>query len=287
LSVLPPNLHTVCKMNTLFLWPGIGAGAARPQTHQHQRRVVFALLFLLATATTGFVIAGPNDPAYEENDLFFRAPDGEVVGTGAKRPNAEQWAWGEEHMLKATRVKLNALGLARVNRAKEERGQQQLDASEVDLAPLGAEAQATGTGTDVLAPGALPAYVDNSTLRYFPPIRSQGSLGSCAQFASVYYTMTYMTALARNWDAKSGGDTFRFSPKWTYNMLNGGQNVGSWHYDAYAIAQKHGLAEARTGNLGGLPLRRRLPRLVPERGGMAKRALRTRRPERQNHRDQR
>ena len=68
--------------------------------------------------------------------------------------------------------------------------------------------------------------MDNSTLRYFPPIRSQGSLGSCGQFSSVYYTLTHMTALARNWDAKSGGDSYRFSPKWTYNMLNGGENVG-------------------------------------------------------------
>jgi C1A family cysteine protease/PKD repeat protein len=188
------------------------------------------------------VVAQPAAPAYEENDLIFRAPDGKLLGTGAKRPNAEQWAWGEQHMIKANRVKLNALGLARVNGARKQQGQQPLDASQVEVAPLGAEAQVTGTDAGAAAPGALPAYVDNSTLSYFPPIRSQGSLGSCAQFSSVYYTMTYMTALARNWNAKSGGDSYRFSPKWTYNMVNGGENVGSWHYDAYAIAQKHGLA---------------------------------------------
>jgi len=188
------------------------------------------------------VVAQPAAPAYEENDLIFRAPDGELLGTGAKRPNAEQWAWGEQHMIKASHVKFNALGLARVNGARGTRGQQSLDASQVELAPLGAEAQVTSADQSASAPAALPAYVDNSTLAYFPPVRSQGSLGSCAQFSSVYYTMTYMTALARNWDAKSGGDSYRFSPKWTYNMVNGGENVGSWHYDAYAIAQKHGLA---------------------------------------------
>jgi C1A family cysteine protease len=203
---------------------------------------MFPLLLLVATMVSAAVRAQPAAPAYEENDLFFRAPDGEIVGTGAKRPNAEQWAWGEQHMIKADHVKLNALGLVRVNGARKARGQAPLDASQVELAPLGAEAQVTGIDANATAPGALPAYIDNSTLSCFPPIRSQGSLGSCAQFSSVYYTMTYMTALARNWNAKSGGDSYRFSPKWTYNMVNGGENVGSWHYDAYAIAQKHGLA---------------------------------------------
>jgi len=188
------------------------------------------------------VVGQPNAPAYEETDLFFQATDGEVVGTGAKRPNAEQWAWGEQHMLKASRVKLNALGLARVNQHRHARGQQALDASQLEVAPLGAEAQIAGANESATAPGEPPASVDNSTLPYFPPIRSQGSLGSCAQFSAVYYTLTHMTAMARNWDAKAGGDSYRLSPKWTYNMLNGGENVGTWHYDAYAIAQKHGIA---------------------------------------------
>lgn len=88
----------------------------------------------------------------------------------------------------------------------------------------------------------LPGAVDNSTLPFFPPIRNQGSLNSCSQFATVYYTLTHMTAMSRGWDAKNGGDAYRFSPKWTYNMLNGGANAGTWHYDAFAIAQNHGLA---------------------------------------------
>jgi C1A family cysteine protease/PKD repeat protein len=229
-------------MKTGFLWFARGAGAEHSRQRQVGHGNIFMLLLAMTATAALAAAAEPNAPAYEENDLVFRAPDGELVGTGAKRPNAEQWAWGEQHMIKAKRVKLNALGLERVNRARKERGEQPLDASQVELAPLGAEAQTAGSDQGAAVPGALPAYVDNSTLKYFPPIRSQGSLGSCAQFSSVYYTMTYMTALARNWDAKSGGDSYRFSPKWTYNMLNGGENVGSWHYDAYAIAQKHGLA---------------------------------------------
>jgi C1A family cysteine protease/PKD repeat protein len=202
--------------------------------------IAFSLALAASIAAAGDARA-PAAPAHEQNDLVFRMQDGALVGTGARRPTAEQWAWGEQHMQKAGHVRLNPLGLERVNAARAAHGQQALSATDVDLAVVGAEAQTSGT-TSALAPGALPVYVDNSTLQYFPPIRSQGSLGSCAQFSAVYYTLTHMTALARNWNAKTGGDTLRFSPKWTYNMLNGGENVGSWHYDAYAIAQKHGLA---------------------------------------------
>lgn len=179
---------------------------------------------------------------------FFRAPwNGEILGTGALRPNAAQWAWGEANMVKTRKVKLNHLGLARVNEARQKRGLPPLKVRPETIAAFGEEvvgaaAPEAEPDTTTVASSVLPSYVDNSTLKYFPPIRSQGSLNSCAQFATVYYTFTHMTALTRDWDAKNGGDMFRFSPKWTYNMLNGGSNVGTTEYDAYAIAMKHGLA---------------------------------------------
>ena len=172
----------------------------------------------------------------DENAVFQVIRTGEWVGTGARRPTEKEWAWGEKNMVKTRAVKLNKLGLTRVNAARKAKGLSALAASSATA--VGAEA----TGTTASEPGALPSGVDNSTLKYFPPIRSQGSLGSCAQFSAVYYTLTHMTAMARDWDAKNGGDTYRFSPKWTYNMLNDGLNQGTWHYEAYAIAQKHGLA---------------------------------------------
>lgn len=183
----------------------------------------------------------------ETEDLMFQNPvNGEVVGTGVKRPNAEQWAWGEENMIKVKKVKFNPIALERINQARERQGQRRLTPVDVELVNIGDEAVgAKAPSTETSAPTAvssLPTYVDNSTLSYFPPIRSQGSLNSCAQFSAVYYTLTHMTAMARGWDAKLGGDAYRFSPKWTYNMLNGGANAGTWHYDAYAIAQKHGIA---------------------------------------------
>lgn len=87
-----------------------------------------------------------------------------------------------------------------------------------------------------------PGFVDNSQLKYFPPIRTQGSLNSCGAFSATYYTMTHMHGLANDLDVKNSNDALCLSPKWTYNMLNGGGNNGIWYYQAYEIGQKHGVA---------------------------------------------
>ncbi|MCX7590704.1 MAG: hypothetical protein N2255_03655, partial [Kiritimatiellae bacterium] len=182
------------------------------------RSATFAVLALLAL-TVGTGLAQPPAPQNEENNLYFQAPWGEILGTGAKRPSPDQWAWGEAHMVKTRGVKPNQIGLLRLNEARRRRGERPLTPQEVGLVPLGREAE--GGGAEALAePSATPLEVpavDNSTLKYFPPIRSQGSLGSCAQFSAVYYTLPHMTAMARDWDAKNWGDSYRFSPKWTYN----------------------------------------------------------------------
>ena len=184
--------------------------------------------------------------------LFFTsaiswAEDNDPHRTGLIRPSAEEREQEVKTMFKVKRVHLNKLGLERVNAHRAKHGLSLLNESEA--MPVGAEIEATVGEAEInlnpaenLTPEALPSYLDNSTLKYFPPIRSQGSLGSCASFASTYYAMTHMYALARNLDAKNGGDNYRFSPKWMYNMINGGVDGGSWHYTCYALALKHGSA---------------------------------------------
>jgi len=88
----------------------------------------------------------------------------------------------------------------------------------------------------------LPGAIDNSQLKFFPPIRSQGQLPSCAYFSGTYYAMTHMYALINNIDVKNNGDNLILSPKWMYNMLNNGNKVGGWYYWAYEIGMKHGCA---------------------------------------------
>ncbi len=174
-----------------------------------------------------------------------RAPAGaapsDPQACGLRPPTAAEQARDAASLVRTTRVRLNRLGLDRVNEHRRKKGLRTLSEQDVPVAPLGAEAVG-GDGAGEAVAAGTPSYVDNSSLKYFPPIRSQGSLGSCAQFSAVYYTLTHMTAMARDWDAKNGGDAYRFSPKWTYNMVNGGSDSGSWMTSAYYIAQKHGLA---------------------------------------------
>ncbi|MDR1753339.1 MAG: C1 family peptidase, partial [Eubacterium sp.] len=65
---------------------------------------------------------------------------------------------------------------------------------------------------------ALPSSVDNSKLKYFPIVKSQGSLGSCLTFADVYYCYTYMYAMKHDIDVKTLGDKAAFSPAFSYRQ---------------------------------------------------------------------
>ncbi|MBL7114938.1 MAG: C1 family peptidase [Kiritimatiellae bacterium] len=208
--------------------------------------VAVAMVSLVPLATHGKQEQPAHPRSTEENNIQFTALwNGETLGTGARRPNATQWKWGENNLIKTKGVRWNALGLQRANSKRKANGLKMLTKDNVigktfERDSVGAKGGKAKPPEDPVT--VIPATVDNSTLKYFPPIRSQGGLNSCAQFAAVYYTLTHMTAMANEWDAKTGGDAFRLSPKWTYNMVNGGQNAGSWHYDAYSIAKKHGIA---------------------------------------------
>lgn len=88
----------------------------------------------------------------------------------------------------------------------------------------------------------LPAQVDLSKDKYFPPIVSQGGFGACTSFAITYYQFTYTAARLNNWDAKADPH-YRFSPKWTYNYLNrGSYKNGTNELDTFSILKSHGAA---------------------------------------------
>ena len=63
----------------------------------------------------------------------------------------------------------------------------------------------------------LRAMVDNSTSAYFPPIRSQGSQGSCSAWASTYYYLGYLQRQDKNWTADDNSQLM--SPAYSYNQL--------------------------------------------------------------------
>lgn len=131
--------------------------------------------------------------------------------TGLRVPTAQERRWEAANLARTRSVGPNALALRR----------------------------SRGAGR---AP-ALPTSVDNSLLPSFPPVRDQGALGSCVDFAVTYYTMTHMVAMARGWDTRSDAvGTRAFSPKWTYNLCNGGEDGGSWITAAYQVLLDHGAA---------------------------------------------
>ncbi len=78
---------------------------------------------------------------------------------------------------------------------------------------------------EAITPDALPSSVDNSQLSSFPPIGDQGQLNSCVAYSTTYYQMTHMFGMTLGWDAKNDMDNVRkFSPKWTFNLTNAGEN---------------------------------------------------------------
>jgi len=176
--------------------------------------------------------------------LSAHAGDLTIHKMGLRLPTAKNLAWIAAHMTKTRQVALNDIGVQRVNDARRAQGLPPLDARQA--VPRGMEVtDATRAGalcaTSQGGP-ALPGSVDNSQLKYFPPIGDQAQLGSCAAFSTTYYTMSHMVALARNLDAKNGGDDLHYSPKWTYNIINGGGDFGAYITDAYQVQLDHGAA---------------------------------------------
>jgi hypothetical protein len=166
--------------------------------------------------------------------------------TGAKVPGPKEMA-EIAAMPRIRHVPPNKLGWQRIHAARQKQGLMSLSREVSTAAPSGTGAELITDESSVPTLAAaesapLPGSVDNSQLQYFPPIRHQGTLNSCSAFATTYYQMTYMTAMVRGWDAKNGKESFRFSPKWTYNMLNLGGNNGTALGSCLLMGRDHGLA---------------------------------------------
>ncbi len=195
------------------------------------------VLAALLLATALFVTPGAGKALASES-----APV--VYGTGLRMPTAAEQEWMKKNVPVIQKLRLNQLALDRINADRAKRGLTKLTAADVNLAPLGGEAVfgAAATGTTGVGAALLPTWVDNSTAPYFPPVRSQGSLGSCVAWAATYYQFTYETNLARGRTASGGDNTVIFSPKWTYNMINGGANNGAYFSSAFDLELKNGAA---------------------------------------------
>jgi len=94
----------------------------------------------------------------------------------------------------------------------------------------------------------LPSRVDLSG--DFPPVGRQGNQGSCVAWATTYEVKSYLEKKTRGWSYNAGpenarcgtGATHVFSPAWTYNQINGGQDGGSSISTAFSLMIQKGAA---------------------------------------------
>lgn len=87
------------------------------------------------------------------------------------------------------------------------------------------------------ASSSLPESVDNSQSKYFPKIGNQGGIGACVAWAQSYYQFTYEMNKSRGVTTTPENT---FSPKFTYNIANGGKDKGSFSQDVYGIMKMTG-----------------------------------------------
>ncbi len=188
----------------------------------------------------------------------------EPKARGLRPPTVAEFARLRELAPPAESVRPNARALARSNEERKVRGLSPLAlpvvpaGEEVLVAPRGSAggsnpssegvssaaasvpATVSATSPVALAATTLPSAVDNSALAAFPPVRSQGEIGSCASFSSVYYMSTFAIAQARGLDVRNSGNADKLSPKFVYNLVNEGGDNGSWFTSVFEVMLKHG-----------------------------------------------
>lgn len=156
-------------------------------------------------------------------------------GFGLRAPTLFEQAAVARRMVPTRKVLPNKLALDRLNADRVAKGLPSV--FNTPPARMGQEVVALGaTDAPVLGAGSgsgsvlatLPGRVDNSALPSFPPIRNQGSIGSCASFSSTYIVATHMLGLVRGTNARSTSDnTTKLSPKFIYTLVNDGEDAGS------------------------------------------------------------
>jgi C1A family cysteine protease len=147
------------------------------------------------------------------------------------------------HAHKAQSIGVTSLGLERINLHRRLKGEPDLNEDVIWLPEFSASAPIS---TSEVVGTSLPAQVDNSSsTKFFPPIGSQGAENSCVGWATTYYMMSHEVCLATAGcdNQTPGAGTSRiFSPRWTYNQINGGVDNGSYFSSAFSLVKDHGAA---------------------------------------------
>jgi len=197
------------------------------------------ILALIITAFPAAILAQDRDTT---NPLIQESGEPDFQATGLNEPTEDQANWVRENFPVVSKIRLNSLGVKRIRQEYLTSGRGEFCTAGIDIARAGSELEFGGNSGTLSAAVELPGAVDNSTSSCFPPVRSQGSIGSCVAWATTYYQFSYENNLARGRAASSGNNDHIFSPKWTYNLINDGVDGGAYFSDAYAVILQHGAA---------------------------------------------
>ena len=88
------------------------------------------------------------------------------------------------------------------------------------------------------SPQPITNSLDLSASLYFPQIGDQGSQGTCAAWAMTYYAYGFIERKDQSWTTQDNDELM--SPAWTYNMVNGGIDDGSWMWENAQIIRDWG-----------------------------------------------
>ncbi len=103
--------------------------------------------------------------------------------------------------------------------------------------------------------GAGLSSIDWSETKYFPPIGSQGSEGSCVAWSLAYYIKTFQQALDNDRDVASASSNgysplskldWIYSPDYLYHQINGGVDAGSSYVTGMMVLDKNGCSSWAT-----------------------------------------
>ncbi|MCR5609796.1 MAG: hypothetical protein K6G26_12115 [Lachnospiraceae bacterium] len=166
------------------------------------KKKLFTKKSIIGLTLAALVAVGAGYGIYTKSAQSKASNFNEVYATGLEAPSMEDEAWFNENAVVINNAEdyydLTEDGeLDEVYNDEDVKEKQEKDA-ELDT--------------------TLSSSVDNSKSKYFPPVLTQGSVGSCCSFANVYYQFTY--TYNKQHDIESKGDENVFSPMWSFTQCS-------------------------------------------------------------------
>ena len=150
-----------------------------------------------------------------------------LISATAEEPSDDNYVWSEETPFIRYEDAEGIRYIGPVGNLKHEDNQSEEPADKASKITKG---ELAGPNT-----GSLPDAVDLSETKYFPPIGSQGGLGSCATFSTTYYQLSYEMNKLKDVAATAENT---LSPQLVFNLMSTdvvSGTVADFNYDFLAV----------------------------------------------------